>query len=103
MWAGAPGSIRELESLSVREMDFLRRRLLAPPDCHRVHGSRTDRRRPPAEITREQLEFFRVDWVGVLHYKFLKTRKGLMGMAAADLSTNVEWAAVAVQLLMVLT
>jgi hypothetical protein len=44
-------------------------------------------------------------WTGLafLHYKGPKTRKGLMGMAAADLSADVEWAAVAVQLLTVLT
>jgi hypothetical protein len=95
MWVGAPGSIRELESLIVRDMDFLRRRILGPPDCRRVHGRRTDRRRPPAEVTRERL--------GLLHYRGLKTRKGLMRMAAVDLSANAEWAAVAVQLVTVLT
>ena len=38
-----------------------------------------------------------------LHYKGLKTRKGVVCVAAADLSANAEWAAVAVQSVTVLT
>ena len=36
-------------------------------------------------------------------YKCLETRKGLMGRAADDLSTDVEWPALAVRLVTILT
>ncbi len=44
-------------------------------------------------------------WTGLAfsHYKGLKTHRGLMCIAAADLIIDVGWAAVVVQLLTVLT
>lgn len=50
----APGSVRELELVLVREMVLIRGRFSGPPDCLLVRVVGTERRGPLAEVTRER-------------------------------------------------
>jgi len=61
MWSG---SVRELELVLDRAMEFTLGRFSAPPECLRVRGTGTDRRGPFAEFVRLRSGSFRADLIG---------------------------------------